>query len=212
MKKYLLPLLLLPVLIFALSSCSRQIDYTDFVSEYKKEIYFAKDENFTLKCEFSDREYPYAPDGICGAMQHIVQLTLTAQDNTLPYEIYFTVNGKECGGELSYYAPEQCFRFSQEAEIVSIDESIEFSLAYNDQRTTLSAKRFKTGKEMDLPQLISSFVKQEKELFSENEIGELYVRLTGTEKPYYFICVILKDGGMPCFLLDAEHGNVLSKR
>ena len=201
----------------SLSSCSTAVDYTEYVSEYRSEIYLAEEEGYSLTAFFSEREYPYCADGVCAKLENLVEVYLTVPDNTKNYELSFTAaDGKECGGDMSYDSVHARFFYSQSMDAISSPD-LKFTVTFEENSVTLEAKNVRTGTELTMPEIIGKLAEQKPTLLEsltngKNFMGELYVRLVYNEKCYYFIGVCTKEGLKNCFLLDACSGTVMAER
>lgn len=204
-------------LLFPLGSCDKTVDYVEYVSEYRSEIYLAESENYSLTVFFSEREYPYAADGLCANKQDLIEIYLTTPDNTKNYDLSFTAaDGKECGGDMSYDSVYGRFFYSQSLPAMT-SPSIAFKLTYDETTVTLEAKRVKTGEELTMPEIIGKTIEQKQTLFDgmtkgNSFTGEIGVRLVYNEKCYYYVGVTNAAGLTDCFLLDAYTGNILAER
>ncbi len=203
--------------LFSLSGCSKSVNYTDYVSEYRSEIYLAESEGYALSAFFSDREYPYAHDGVCAKKESLVEIYLTVPDNTKEYTISFTsTDGTECGGDMSYDSVHARWFYSQSLKAIS-ENSITFTLTFEKENLTLQANSVKTGNEMTMPEVLEKLTEQKQEFFAalsdkNSFLGELCVRLVYNEKCYYFVGVTTAEKKMNCFLVDAYTGEILAER
>ena len=202
--------------LFSFGGCDTTVDYSQYVSEYRSEIYIAEQNGYSLSAFFCAREYPYRSDGVCAEKQQTVEVYLTVPDNTKNYGITFTLDGKECGGDMSYDSVHTRFFFSQSAESVP-NSTIDFKICFDEESVTLQAKRMREGNELSMPEIIAKLAEARAELFKsmtsgKTFTGELYVRLVYNEKCYYFVAVSTDKGMERCFLLDAQTGEILAER
>lgn len=191
-------------------------NYVDYVSEYRGDIFLAETDEFLLTAFFSTREYPYHADGVCAQKQDLAEIYLAVPDNSAGYEISFSVNGKDYGGEMSYDNVYARFSFSQSVPLPE-ESAIAFTVTSNGGQTTLDAKSVKGGNELTMSALIEKLTEQKKTYFdslTESGVfyGEIYVRLVFEEKSYYFIRVTEVGGKSAYFLLDGETGNLLAEK
>ncbi len=199
-----------------LGGCAQTPDYTQYVSEYRSEIYIAENEGFSLTAFFVEREYPYAADGICAQKESLAEIYMTAPDNTEEYVLSFTVNGEKYGGDMSYDSVYARFSYSESVGAVSL-ASLAFTISYDGTETVLEASSVKTGNELTMPGIVAKLAEQKPDLFAGLTAGsvfngELCVRLVWNEKCYWFVGVISADGWADYFLLDAETGEIMAER
>lgn len=217
MKKimYAAILFLLAAVLFG---CTTENGMTGLVSEYKSEIYTAQSDGATLQASFSEREYPYAADGVVSDKSEYFEIRATLPDNTLTYTVSFAVGGKEYGGEMNYDSVKQQFTFSQSIKKPQ-EEEIAFTVAAEGENApvyALTAKRL-AGERIGLTELLEKVCDSQKEIFTQFSgtkfEGEIYVRLmVHQDKPYYYIGFIDKSGNCLSFLADAASGEVLASR
>lgn len=200
----------------ALGGCAQSPDYARYVSDYRSEIYRGENEELSLTAFFGEREYPYAADGVCAEKAPFAEIYMTAPDNTKDYEVYFTVNGKEYGGDMSYDSVYARFFYSESVEAVSLP-SLSFTVVCDGEETVVEAASVKAGNEMTMPAIIDRLVAQRTDLFENLTSGgtfngELYVRLVYNEKCYWFVGVVSAEEWSDYFLLDAVTGNIMAER
>ncbi|MBP5242466.1 MAG: hypothetical protein J6Z36_02105, partial [Clostridia bacterium] len=153
---------------------------------------------------------------VCATPQELVEIYLTAPDNTAEYDVSFTVDGREYGGDMSYDNVYARYFYSRTLAAVSAP-TLEITLSQGESQTkTLSAKRVKSGAELPMSAIIEKSVEQRKEFFDEKTVngeftGEIYLRLLYEEKCYYYIEVISGDSAR-YFLSDALTGEILAER
>ncbi len=218
MKRFSLSCLLTTLLIFLLfplSACKSKANYVDYLAEFRSEIYKAEQDGFQVTVFFSSREYPYELDGICATTQDVVEVFFTTPDNTKDYEIYLDDN-QTVGGDASYDSAHCRFSYSQSLSPVTAP-SVPVTIRFEDTEIKLQANTVKTGNELPMPEIISKLVAQRNELFSSLQngktfLGELRVRLTYNDRPYYFVCVTSTSKQTSYFLLDACSGDILAER
>lgn len=214
MKKILL-VFLLSASMFALFGCSQE-SLADRVSEYRSKIYLAESDGASLQAEYSEREYPYAADGIVSDKSKYFEVRAALPDNTLTYNIAFSLGGREYGGEMSYDSVRKEFTFSQSLSEPE-EDSLTFTITAEDGPVyTLEAARV-GGTHLSLPALLDEIENSQKDVLQdfagEKFNGEIYVRLLSQDgKCYYYVGFIDRSGKCLSFLADAETGNVLATR
>ena len=213
-KSLLLLLSLLLLAVFA--GCKKEFDYTPYISELRSNVLLAKTENFTLRTYAVYKENPYLPDGIPREGNTRVERYLTAPDGKETYHIYFTFDGREFGGEMSYDSVKAEYFFSCTLDISKV-ETLPCRLKYGDNEITLDARSIRQENTLTAKEILTALQTAEGELFSSltdkyGFAGEIYVRLIYEENPYYYVGVIDRNGKVNAFLLNAQTGKVLAKR
>ena len=82
MKKLLCLLLCTPAVLLLFYGCS-QDGLTSRVSEYRSAIYTAEADGASLTAFCSEREYPYAADGVPAETGEVFEVRASLPDNTL---------------------------------------------------------------------------------------------------------------------------------
>ena len=214
LKSFLLLLALLLLAVF--SGCKKEMDYLPYVSELRSNILIADGDGFTLRIYAVDKENPYLPDGIPREGNTRVEMYLTAPDGKETYHIYFTFDGREFGGEMSYDSVKAEYFFSCTLDISKV-ETLPCRLKYSDNEITLDAHSIRQENTLTAKEILTALQTAEGELFSSltdkyGFAGEIYVRLIYEENPYYYVGVIDRNGKVNAFLLNAQTGKVLAKR
>ena len=210
-------LLLLSLLCFAIfSACKKEMDYLPYVSELRSNILLAHTDNFSLRVYSVTKENPYIPDGIPHECNTRVEVYLTAPDGKENYAVYFTVDGQEYGGDMSYDNVKAEYFFSCTLDISNV-ETLPCRIEYGAQTLDLTAKTIRQADTMQAKDLLKTLQKTESELFSSltdqyGFAGEIYIRLIYEEKPYYYVGIIDRNGQINAFLLNAQTGKILAKR
>lgn len=217
MKRYLV-LIFAPLiaLLFILSACSGNNGLVHYVSEFRPKIYYTGEKDYTLYAYFSVREYPYETDGICAKTEELAEIVLYAADNTQEYEIYFEINGKTYGGDISYNAVEKNYYFSCSCPVPSTEE-ISFRLSSTNGEITLKAKDLTASSKLsllDITKIIqrefNDFIKENTDRFGFH--GEVCIRTVFDEKISYFIGVYTRKNECVFLLIDGVTGEVLIKK
>ena len=87
--------LAVPAALVFLGSCSKKIDYFDYVSELRSNVLVASKNNLSLAVYATEKETPYAADGIKRETTPRAEIYLTAPTGVESYDISFTYEGKE---------------------------------------------------------------------------------------------------------------------
>ncbi|MDE7330479.1 MAG: hypothetical protein K2N30_05290, partial [Clostridia bacterium] len=105
MKKTLIILCLFLCAVCAVSGCAKEVNYADYISEKRYDIFVYEDDGITVKIYCSEKEQPYSADGIKGDTCPITEIFVTLPKN--PQKVDVSAEG--LGGEMHYRAVETCF-------------------------------------------------------------------------------------------------------
>ena len=112
-KKLFASALAAAALALAFGGCAASADLTEYVSEYRSDIYEGTSGGYSVFASFSQREYPYEADGNAGEMSDLFEAALSAPDNTKTYILTFSVGGTEYEEELSFDSVRMVHTFSR---------------------------------------------------------------------------------------------------
>lgn len=213
---FLLCAILLPFCFAFLPACSKEVNYFDYVSELRSNIFLAKTEDFDLKIYATKKESPYATDGVPRECFSRLEAYLVAPDGDKTLRLDMQIEGNIQGGEMSYdnIKGEYYYACPLDASTLS---SISCSITYGERKIELVASSVLTEKTIS-PQAALERVKTENgELFSSMTdkygfAGEIYIRLLYEDAPYYYVGVINRNGGCNAFLMNGETGKILAHR
>ncbi len=212
MKKlsFLVAVLCLAAALFC--GCARGVDYPAFISEKRTDIFIYKDDDKEIKIYCSEREQPYAADGIMGDICPIVEIFVTLPKN--PQELEVSVESVE--GEMNYRSVENCFYLSFTAAAFG-KASVDVTLTYDGKSETFSALSVRYAGVMSCEQAVLCAAEHDKELFESLMKkgafdGEIYVRLLYDEGCYYYVGVCDKSKKITAYLVDGEKGKVIAKK
>lgn len=201
-----------------LGACAQKEDYTALVSEYRSDIYYAEQDGCTIWAGFSEREYPYAADGVVSDKTKIFEIRATMPDNTKTYLISFECGSKKYGGEMSFDSVRQQYIYSESISRPD-EEEITFSISEEnaDTATTIAAKNMKIEGTLSLSSLLNKIMQSQKETiknyFGDPFNGEINVRLISeNDNCYFYVGLIDRNGRCLSFLADAASGEVLAQR
>lgn len=208
------PLLLL--LLFSFAACSKTVDYTEYISELRSNIFLAETEEFSLRVYSVKKESPYVSDGIAQPRNERTEIYLVAPQGDKTCQISFHVDGKEYGGEMSfdnvkaeyyYYCPLNTSALS----------SISIRVSYGEKQVDFTANSVLDEDTLPPFEALALLQTAENELFvgltdKYGFAGEIYIRLIYEESPYYYIGVIDRNGNITAFLMNAKSGKILAKR
>lgn len=212
MKRFIIAALFAAVTLAGIAACSKETDYTLFISEKRSEIYMYSDDDVDFKIYCVEREQPYLSDGICGEMCKIVEVYASFPAAYESVEV--TVEG--FSGEMNYVAVDRQFTLSYSADPFSSD-GVNVKLAYGKEQKTFRALNVADGGTMTCEQAVRCAADHDKELFESLKrkngfSGEIYVRLLYDEGCYYYVGVCDRDKNVSAYLVDGVKGKVISKK
>ncbi|MDE6613326.1 MAG: hypothetical protein K2K28_02100, partial [Clostridia bacterium] len=84
MKKFILvvfPLFIICTLCGCKGGCTKGVDYLDYVSERRTDIYLYSNDGLEIKIYLSERETPFSADGIKGDVGKLTEIFVTLPEN-----------------------------------------------------------------------------------------------------------------------------------
>ena len=211
----LCPILLLFCLTF-LPSCHKEVEYFDYVSELRSNIFLAKTEDFNLRIYATVKESPYKTDGIARERFSRLEAYLLSSNGDKTVYLEMQIDGQSQGGEMSYDNVKGEYFYSCPLDVSALS-SISCIVQYGESKIELTASSVLT-KDTLSPQAALQRVRTENsELFASMTdkygfAGEIYIRLLYEEAPYYYVGIIDRSGGCNAFLMNAETGKILARR
>ena len=198
------------------SACATTVDYYDYVSECRSNIFLAETDGFSLRAYAVIRESPYHSDGVVMERRPRFELYLLAPSGDKTCNLSFQVDGKEYGGEMSYDNVKAEYYYFCSLDVANARE-IACVVSYGEERISLVANSVLQADILTPKVALQKLCEVEKTLFSDMTddygfAGEIYLRLLYEDAPFYYVGVIDKDGKSTAFLLDGKTGNVLAKR
>ncbi len=214
--RYALLFLLLFCLPFLLSACKQKLNYFDYVSELRSNVFIAQTEEFSLRIYAVNKEAPYVPDGIPQAVSPRVEVYLVAPEGNKTTNITFQIDEKSYGGEMSYDNVKCEYYYSQTLD-VSARNAIDCLVKYGDKEVQLRAASVVTKNTLPPETVLDQLLQARPEPFTAltdeyGFAGEIYLRLIYEDAAYYYVGVIDRTGKINAFLINAETGKILAHR
>ncbi len=194
------------------AGCSKEIDYTAYISERRTNIYMYADDDVQISVYCVRREQPYSADGYCGELCPVAEIYARFTRN--PDEVNASLEGHS--GEMSYEAVENRFYLSFSAgEFTS--ESLDITLTYGGESKIYTALGALTYGTMSCEDALKCVIEYDGALFegmTKNGIfdGEIFVRLLYDDGCYYYVGVCNKDKKISAYLLDGERGKIIAAK
>ncbi len=208
-------LLIIPLVLFS-SACKKRVDYFDYVSELRSNIFLSKQDEFSLRVYAVKKEIPYVADGVPQDTCYLIEFYFLAPEGDRTAEITFQIEDKSFRGEMSFDNVKCEYYYSRTLDASALSQ-IECTVRYGEQIFQMTAISVKTEKTISPEYALDRLRKENEELFSSltdkyGFAGEIYLRLIYEDAPYYYIGVIDREGKTNAFLMNAESGKILAKR
>lgn len=212
MKKYFSGAIAASVVSFlTVSACAKEVDFSEYVSEARTDIFIYSDENIEIKAYSSKKEQPYAADGFVGALNDCLELFVkfSAPQETAEISI------NNFGGEMSYRAVEGDFYLSLPALLSG--GSCDAVVTVDGKVKTYKLLNVKEEGVMTYADALLCVVEREKELFDglvDRGVfcGEIFVRLLYDEGCYYYVGVCDRDKKLSAFLVEGVRGKIIASK
>ena len=201
---------------FFLSACEKKIDYFQYVSELRNNIFLAQTEDISLRIYAVAKETPYVADGIPKEVSKRTEVYLTAPSGDKICKLSFNVNGKNHGGEMSYDNVKAEYYYSCSLDVSSCTE-ITCKIEYGESSMQLTALSVLKNNTISPKEILNTVQLAEKDLFTSltdkyGFAGEIYLRLIYEDAPYYYLGIIERSGKVNAFLINAQTGKILARR
>ena len=198
------------------SSCKKELNLMDYVSEVRSNIFLAETEELSLRIYAVAKETPYVADGIPCERSTRTEVRLSAPSGDKECNLTFTVNGKTYGGEMSFDNVKTEYYYSCGLDVFDLS-AITCIIEYGDSQVEMNALSVVNAQTLSPNDVLRTLQTAETELFSSMTdkygfSGEIYLRLIYEDFPYYYVGVIDRNGNVTAFLINAQTGNILAKR
>ena len=208
--------LLLLCLCACLCSCKQEIDYFNYVSELRNNVFLASDNEFSLRIYSVVKESPYSADGVPRETNTRTEIWLVAPSGDQECNLSFEMNGEIYGGEMSYDNVKAEYYLSCNVGVSTLS-SLTCSIIYGETTRELTAQSIVSSTTLSPEAALQKLVLSEGELFTAMTdkygfAGEIYLRLIYEDSPYYYVGVIDRKGKTNAFLINATSGKILARR
>lgn len=214
-KKFCLAIVVISALcacLCAFTGCFKSVNYLDYVSEKRSEIYLYQDDDTSIKIFCSQKEQPYRADGIKGEMCDIVEFFVFLPKT---YDEVW-VKAESFEGEMNYRSVERGYYLSFTAKAFEKD-AVDVTLRYGEETKTYSALSVKTAGIMSCENAVKCVIEHDKALFdslTQNRIfnAEIYVRLLHDDGCFYYVGICDRNKKITAFLIDGEKGKIIATK
>lgn len=199
-----------------LCACQKEINYFDYVSELRRNVFLASDDEFSLRIYSVEKESPYSADGVPREMNVRTEFWLVAPSGEKECNLSFTFDGETYGGEMSYDNVKAEYYLSCNLDISTLS-SLTCSIIHGETTREITANSVLSKTTLSPETILKNLALSEQALFSSMTdkygfAGEIYLRLIYEDSSYYYVGVIDRKGKTNAFLINATSGKVLAKR
>lgn len=196
----------------AATGCAKQVNYLNFVSEKRTNVYVYEDDDVSIKINCSYKEQPYSADGIKGEVGGLCEIFVSLPKNPQELEVDF----EGFGGEMNYRAVDNLYYLSFTAEPFT-KNSLEIKLTADGKENVYAALTVLYAGVLSCDEAVLCVVEHAGTLFESLTVngvfdGEIFVRLLYDEGCYYYVGVCDKQKHVTAFLIDGEHGKVIATK
>lgn len=158
-------------------SCEKQINYLDYVTEKRQNIYLYEDDEVSVKIYCSVKESPFSADGYVGDMCPLTEIFVTLPKN---YDEVAVTLG-EYSGEMNYQSVENDYYLSFSAEDFGAD-SVDVTLSYGEYSNTYPVQSVKYAGILSCEEALQCVIDYAGDVFNEKTEnglfdGEIFIRL-----------------------------------
>ena len=213
MKKLFIPLAA-AVCAAALGGCTKNaVDYTDYISENRYNIYLYSDGGTEIKIYCSEKESPFVADGIKGNINALTEIYLQFDEG---FDEVYVTSPSFTGGEASYLTVKGCWYLSFSG--YRDEDGIELTVTCDGESRDYTLETILYDGVMSAEETLQYAVDYDGATFESlkrNGIfyGEIFLRLLyDAGKCYRYVGVCDRDGKIKAYLLDGETGRVIAER
>ncbi|MGN0814352.1 MAG: hypothetical protein ACI4MH_03880 [Candidatus Coproplasma sp.] len=194
------------------TACGKGIDYADYISENRTDVFLYADDNISFKIYCSSRETPYLSDGIKGKTEDIIEAHLSVEGS--PSEVKIDMGGY--GGEMNYLSVSKSFYLSFSGKPFG-GENVDVTLTVDGKEQSFTAASVKYDGLITPVEALNCVREYDAGLFEKltdgnNFCGEIYLRLLFDDGCFYYVGVCDREGIINSFLVNGENGRIIATR
>ena len=210
MKKFLYIVFASALLLF-FCGCKKGVNYLNYVSEKRSNIYMYADDEIEIKINISERENPYSTDGIKGEMSDMIEIFVTLPKN---YD-EVNISVAEIEGQMNFKAVENCYYLQSGGTLEG--EKITATLTYGGDSREFTVCSVLYDGVISCDDAVKCAIDHDTTLFKNLTrkdlfLGEIFVRLLYDDGCYYYVGVCDRDKKITAFLVDGERGNIIATK
>ena len=211
MKKFLF-LFLTAAIALMFCGCKRDVNYLNYISEKRSNIYLYSDDEVEIKINISVRETPYSTDGIKGDMADFTEIFVSLPKNYDEVDISVA----DISGQMNYKAVENCYYLSQSSGNISGD-TVAVTLTLGGESKEYSAVSVLYDGVISCEDAVKCAIDYDKDLIkslTQRDIflAEIYVRLLYDDGCYYYVGVCDRNKKITAYLVDGERGTIIATK
>jgi hypothetical protein len=192
-------------------ACSKKIDFTDYISDERYNIFLYSNDGTEIKINCNIRETPFCTDGIVGERENTLEVFVTLPKTYGKVEF----SSEFLEGEMNYNAGDRNYTLSGSGSLSG--ETVDVSLNTDGKSETFTLQSVLYEGVIDTATALDCVLERDGELFTsmtENNIfcGEIFVRLLYDEGCYYYVGVCNRSKKITAFLVDGERGKIIATR
>lgn len=223
MKRIILVLSVILGLSITLVGCDcsnrKNVDYLNYVSELRYEVYEGKSQDYTIKASYGFRETPYVNDGkVDKTIYYLTFEMLNVSNLDATYFLNFTHDGRTYDKQFNLNHHKNSLLCEIELENFSV-KSFTVNVGTINQKQAIVMQSVVPEKALDYKGAINSLIKSQPSLLEnyKNENGEfcaeIYARiLVKDSKAYWYIGIASGEGSLKALLIDGINGEILAVR
>lgn len=194
------------------AGCSKKVDYNDYISEKRENIYSYSADTVDFTLHTGVREQPFSADGVRGDMIKVAEAYVSFAQN--PSEVEISIDG--AGGEMNYDSVKNRYSLNFPDGDFSADR-VEVTLTCDGAEQSFTALSVLYDGVMDCETALKCVREHAPELFSSMTDGnlfkgEIFIRLLCDEGCYYYVGICDREGKITAYLLDGERGKILAEK
>ena len=192
--------------------CRKKVNYLNYISEKRSNIYLYSDDGFEIKIHVSERETPYSTDGIKGDISPFSEIFVKLPKNYDEVDISVA----EISGQMNYKSVENCYYLSQSGGNITGD-SVTVTLTCGGESKQYSAVSVLYDGVISCEDAVKCAIDYDGDLFkslTQKDIflAEIFVRLLYDDGCYYYVGVCDRNKKISAFLVDGEHGTIIATK
>lgn len=212
MKKFLLSLILCLPALLCLSACKKNVDYFSYVSEYRKSVYFYKDDLVSVKIYSVDKETPYSLDGVKGDVSNVTEVFLEYANSADEVEIELLGHG----GEMSWQAVTRNYYLSFAGGEIN-GASIPVTLKIDGAEKQLDVFNVAEEGTIDGKTALKCVREYDGDAFAALTdgsafAGEIIIRLLYDDGCFYYVGICNRDAEVHAYLVNGADGRIIAER
>ena len=212
MKKFLFLFLAVAASVCFFCGCGKKVNYLNFISEKRTNIYLYSDDETEIKIHVAEREVPYSTDGIKGETSNFTEIFVKLPKNYDEVEIH----AADVVGQMNYRAVENCYYLSQSVGNLSGD-SVKVTLTFGGESREYTLETVLYSGVITCEDAVKCAVEHDPALFESLTqrdvfLGEIFVRLLYDDGCYYYVGVCDRNKKITAFLVDGERGTIIATK